>query len=65
VYCKWIQGDSRPLGYTSSGYRQIADQYNVFQVDTGPGDSRPMCCIAGGYREIAGQCGVLQVDTGR
>jgi hypothetical protein len=77
VYCRWIQGDSRPAWWAAGGYREIADLPSVLQVDTGRyyanmlyyrwirGDSRPIWCAAGGYREIAGLPGVLQVDTER
>jgi hypothetical protein len=77
VYCRWIQGDSRPAWCIAGGYREIADLPGVLQVDTGRyqanmmhykwihGDRRPIWCTVGGYREIAGRPGVLQMDTGR
>jgi hypothetical protein len=77
VYCRRIQGDSRPTWCTAGGYREIADLPGVLQVDTAreqtclvycrwiQGDSRPVWCTAGGYVEIAGQYSVLQVDTWR
>jgi hypothetical protein len=35
VYCRWIQGDSRPIWCIAGGYREIAGHYGVLQVDTG------------------------------
>jgi hypothetical protein len=54
VYCRWIQGDSRPIWCAAGGYQEYCMWIQGEQS---------YVVLTGRYRVIAGQYCVLQVES--